>query len=88
MLFRHRLVQLRQAAGMTQDGLAEKAGIPLPTVRKYEQGRRMRVPFSAVVALARALGVDCTEFAACSDMVSEVGSPAPGSKPRPKGKRT
>ena len=76
MLFREKLVELRQAAGMTQDALAAASGVPLPTVRKYEQGQRVRVPFSAVIALARALHVDCLAFASCADMVGEVESPA------------
>ena len=76
MLFREKLTELRQAAGMTQDALAAASGVPLPTVRKYEQGQRVRVPFSAVITLARALSVDCLAFASCSDMVGEAAPPA------------
>lgn len=63
-----KLTELRKAAGMTQDALAEASGVPLSTLRKYEQGNRTKVPFTAVAALARALGTDCTAFAACDDV--------------------
>ena len=72
MLFREKLTELRQAAGLTQDALAAASGVPLTTVRKYEQGQRVRVPFSAVIALAKPLGVDCLAFASCADMVGEL----------------
>lgn len=85
MQFREKLTELRQAAGLTQDALAAKSGVPLPTVRKYEQGQRLRVPFSAVIALAKALNVDCLAFAACTDMIGEP--PAEEVKPAAKRKR-
>ena len=75
MLFREKLVELRQAAGLTQDALAEASGVPLTTARKYEQGQRVRVPFSAVIALAKPLGVDCLAFSDCDDMTSDRVAP-------------
>ncbi len=46
---------LRQQAGLTQIGLAEKAGLSLRSVQNWEQGHRIpRV--QTLLALAKALG--------------------------------
>jgi len=71
-----RLTALRKAAGMTQDALAEASGVPLSTLRKYEQGNRTKVPFTAVSSLAKALGKDCTAFAGCEDVAEALPPPA------------
>jgi transcriptional regulator with XRE-family HTH domain len=86
MKFREKLAELRQQSGMSQPTFAEKIKMPLPTYRQYEQGQRTRIPFSAVVAIAKALGVDCRAFAECSDIVTadEAEEPAPA---KPMGKR-
>lgn len=42
MKTREELKQLRVAAGMTQQQLAEKAGINAKTLIKFEQGRNVR----------------------------------------------
>lgn len=85
MKFHAKLLELRTAAGMTQDALAAAAGIPVSTVRKYEHGNTAeRLNFSFVVKLAKALGTDCTAFAGCED----VAAPAEEEQPaRKKGKR-
>jgi transcriptional regulator with XRE-family HTH domain len=62
--FAERLRELRTQAGMTQIGLAEAAGLPLGSVRNYEQG--IREPYWAVVfKLAAALGIGADAFAVC-----------------------
>ena len=76
MTFREKLVELRTAAGLTQQQLSEAAGMPLPSLRKYEQGARLKVPFSAVVALAKALGTNCGAFAGCEDVADVEPPPA------------
>lgn len=38
--FGEKLKEARQAAGMTQAELAEQSGIPLGTIREYEQSKR------------------------------------------------
>jgi transcriptional regulator with XRE-family HTH domain len=38
--FGDKLKELRQAQGMSQPALAEISGVPVGTVRDYEQGRR------------------------------------------------
>ena len=54
-LFGDRLQRLRQRAGLSQTQLAEKADIPIGTIRTWEQ--RKRVPLITVAAkLIEALG--------------------------------
>jgi transcriptional regulator with XRE-family HTH domain len=48
------LKQAREKAGLTQEGLAERTGLPLRSIQNWEQGHR--TPRAGVVlALARAL---------------------------------
>lgn len=75
MKFKDMLRELREKAGLTQQELAERSGIPLGTLRNHEQGQRLP-SWSAVVKLARALGTTTDAFAAC-DEVHEPEKPAP-----------
>jgi transcriptional regulator with XRE-family HTH domain len=59
--FAARLRQLRAAAKLTQEELAERAGIHRQTIARLELGTR-KPAWDSVLALARALGVDCTAF--------------------------
>lgn len=52
--FGERLKELRQLAGWSQSGLAEKSGVPIGTIRDYEQGRRDPLLLTAA-RLARAI---------------------------------
>ena len=59
------LKDARRKAGMTQQQLAQRAGVSLSTVFFIEQGRLKRAPnYTTVQALAQALGmgVDQIEF--------------------------
>jgi transcriptional regulator with XRE-family HTH domain len=59
--FAARLKELREAAGLSQKALADRAGLSQRAVSHWEQG--IREPgWSNVLALARALGVDCRAF--------------------------
>src|SRR5438067_13464598 len=59
--FAGRLKELREAAGLTQGALAERAGLKVGGIRDLEQG--INGPrWETVVALAAALGVDCRAF--------------------------
>ena len=74
MQFADKLKQLREAAGMTQNELAVASGVPLPTLRDYEQGKRRRDPsLGTAVKLAVALGTDCTAFAECVEKPAAKG---------------
>lgn len=56
------LGRLRRAAGLTQEGLAHAAGVPVGTLRNWEQGRF--VPrLDTAARVARALGADLGELA-------------------------
>ena len=59
--FGTRLRELRSKAGLTQHELAEKAGISQSAIAHWEKDER-EPKWSAVLALAKALGVDCNAF--------------------------
>jgi transcriptional regulator with XRE-family HTH domain len=55
MRFTDMLKEAREAKGLSQSALAEKAGLPLRSLQNWEQGRRVpRLP--EVVKLAKAVG--------------------------------
>jgi transcriptional regulator with XRE-family HTH domain len=72
--FGSRLKILREAAGLSQAALAEKAEMNVFGIAKLEQGTR-EPSWATVLKLAKALGVDCTAFADC-DEVNEPEKPA------------
>jgi transcriptional regulator with XRE-family HTH domain len=59
--FAARLRALREARGWSQQTLAEKAGCRLETVSRLELGKQ-EPAWPLVLALGKALGVDCTAF--------------------------
>lgn len=72
------LKKLRQRAQMSQDELAKAAGIPVNTLRCWEQA--VSTPrFDTAVRVARALGVSLDELA------KGVSIEPPKRKPRRKG---
>jgi transcriptional regulator with XRE-family HTH domain len=78
--FAERLRELREQAGLTQAQMAEASGLPLGSIRNYEQGQRE--PYWAVVfKLAAALGASADAFAVCVDESSLVPMTAKGSRP-------
>jgi transcriptional regulator with XRE-family HTH domain len=79
MKFRDKLRQVRDAKRLSEAKLAEASGVSFAAIHDYGQGRR-RPSFSAVVKLARALGVTCQEFADCED----IAEGEPVEKPAPK----
>ena len=76
-LVSRRLKELREAAGLSIRGLAEKAGLHHMTVAQIEWGRLPRM--ETVLQLAQALGVSVQE------LVSDPG-PATKRRGRPKAK--
>jgi transcriptional regulator with XRE-family HTH domain len=82
------LKELRAQAGLTQQQLAERAGIHKLTVAKFEQG--LREPgWSTVQALVDALGVSCDALrqAPASQHVPQRGRPAKAKETEPAPKR-
>jgi len=91
-VFAGRLKELREKAGITQQQLAEKAGVHKLTVAKLEQGIR-EPTWETALALADSLGVSCEVLRQRSSASSETRmgrppkpeAPAPKpTKPRPK----
>ena len=69
--FGARLKDLRQRVGMTQQTLAQTAGLSVSTISRLEQGGQ---PTSAtVVALARALNVPAESLAPSAEGEPTVG---------------
>src|SRR5204862_2141038 len=62
MRFGELLGRLRREAGLTQAGLADKAGLSARTVQSWEQGRRAPVS-PDFFKLVKALGVSADAFA-------------------------
>jgi putative transcriptional regulator len=81
--FAYRLKGLREAAGLTQKQLAEKAGVALRTVSSLEQALYEPV-WSTVLALAEALGVGVQAFVVQRDdqRGSAVAPPPPPKRGR------
>jgi transcriptional regulator with XRE-family HTH domain len=55
-----RLRVARRAAGLTQEQLAEQAGVNVDTIRKMEQNQRHSMRVSTANTLARAVGMETT----------------------------
>jgi transcriptional regulator with XRE-family HTH domain len=88
--FGKKLKELREAKGLSQEGLARAAGISVSSVSKLEQqkGESGQDPaWSTIQALARALGVTCEAFADCEDMKGEEEKPATKKPTTKKGKK-
>ena len=81
MTFAKKLRQLRDAAGLTQEQMAERSGINLWTIRGYEQGRR-EPNWKGVLSLAKALNVAAEVFAACDESTAPEESAKPRGRPR------
>jgi transcriptional regulator with XRE-family HTH domain len=74
------LKRLREAAGLTQKELADKASLSQRAISHWEQALR-EPSWSNVLALAEALGVDCRAF---QGDPAEPVRPAPRGRPRKK----
>jgi transcriptional regulator with XRE-family HTH domain len=74
--FAGRLKELREQAGLTQQQLADKAGIGKDSVAQLEQGRN-QASWAFVLALADALGITPNDFrqAAASRVEVKRGRP-------------
>jgi transcriptional regulator with XRE-family HTH domain len=59
--FGPRLRSLREAAGLTQQQLADLVGVKWESVSRWERGTR-EPSWGNVLALGKALGVPCTAF--------------------------
>jgi predicted ATPase/DNA-binding XRE family transcriptional regulator len=71
--FGRRLRQLREAAGLTQEGLAEQSGISVKAISALESGRRQRPYPHTLQALADALHLSDAERAELAGAVPNRG---------------
>src|SRR5205085_1779777 len=79
--FGRKLRELREAKGMSQQRLAQAAGVSQNGLSHWERGAR-EPGWSAVVSLARVLGVDCRVFE--EPVVGDVRTPPkPAAKKKP-----
>jgi DNA-binding XRE family transcriptional regulator len=74
--FGGRLKSLREAAGLSQQQLAERAGCNKFTVAKLEAGKQ-EPAWPLVLAICAALDVTCQAFAAAPSAVPPSVEPAP-----------
>jgi transcriptional regulator with XRE-family HTH domain len=76
------LKRLREAAGLSQQELAERSGLNIGGVTKLEQGQR-EPAWPTVLKLAAALGVDCKAFVADDAPTgdAEAAEPTPAARP-------
>jgi transcriptional regulator with XRE-family HTH domain len=73
-----RLKGLREDRGLTQTQLADRAGVPLGSLRNYEQGHRTPL-LDQAAKLAVALGVSLDVLAGIKEPAGQAGRPK---KPR------
>ncbi len=85
MGFNDMLKEAREKAGLTQEDLAAKTGLPLRSIQNWEQGHRS--PRAEVVlTLAKAVGASAEQMLLAIAMGKAEESPPPkkGRKPRRK----
>jgi predicted ATPase/transcriptional regulator with XRE-family HTH domain len=82
--FGERLRRLREAAGLTQEELAAKAGLTAKAVSALERGERRRPYPHTVRSLADALGLPEEERLDLLASVQRRGAPDPAPVPEPK----
>jgi transcriptional regulator with XRE-family HTH domain len=67
MTVAQRITQYRQVAGLSQRGLATKAGLTSPAINQYESGKR--VPdLKSFASICKVLGVSTDIFLAAVDL--------------------
>lgn len=77
MHFGQKLREMRESAGLTQMGLADASGVPVGTIRDYEQMKRSPL-LPAVQKLAKALKASLAVFdkTTFDDVAADVPRPA------------
>src|SRR5262245_1398593 len=85
--FSRRLKELRENAGLTQQGLATRAGLSMSLITQMEQGVKADPRLSTLLALSQALGVEVGAFVVPGDTPAEA-LPSPRGRPRRSGGTT
>src|SRR5687767_4315173 len=82
--FGERLRRLRVAAGLSQEGLAERSGLSVQAIGALETGKRRRPYPHTVAALADALGLSESERAALAEARITPSAAASAQPPIPR----
>lgn len=77
----YRLRTLREAAGLSQQDVAQRAELSLSLIAKMEQGRKADPRASTLIAIASALGVRAGQ------LIEDLEKPPPGAFKGKKGKK-
>jgi transcriptional regulator with XRE-family HTH domain len=80
MSFDTRLRQLREGAGLSQEQVAARAGIPIDSIQNWEQGRT-RPRLEALPKLAQALAVTVDQLLA-TNAQGDGGTPRGRGRPK------
>jgi transcriptional regulator with XRE-family HTH domain len=83
----YRLRTLREAAGLSQQEVAERADLSLSLIAKMEQGRKADPRASTLLALAEALGVRAGQLIEDLKKPPEDAFPGKGKKKKDKKKK-
>lgn len=70
--FSKRLKEVRAKAGLSQNNLADKSGIPVATIRDWEYGRREPL-FASVIVLCVAMQIELAYFWTLADSTKRKG---------------
>jgi transcriptional regulator with XRE-family HTH domain len=84
--FGAKLRAVRESKGLSQRALADAAGCNANTIAKLERGEQ-EPAWPLVLALAKALGVDCTAFAECENTTGQHADPKKSAPKKDKGKK-
>jgi transcriptional regulator with XRE-family HTH domain len=79
--FAHRLIRLREQAGLSKYELARRAGLTRQSLSLLELGLR-EPAWLTVQVLALALGVSCEQFIDPGVKLPELKPPRPAGRPR------
>jgi transcriptional regulator with XRE-family HTH domain len=83
LTFGEMLRGLREERAMSQQSLADAAGISQIAISFYELGKR-EPGWNAVVKMCKALGVECTVF---DGLFADAGGDMQSKRTKPKGKK-
>ena len=87
MTFGQRLQELRQAAGLSQPALAKASGLPVGSIRNYEQNLRWPL-WPVLFKLADAMGLTVDKaFRPCADAEPPASARKRAEKAKRRGKK-
>lgn len=79
-----RIASLRRSKGLSQDKFAIRAGIPAPSLRRWERGATADMSLRAAIHLANVLGVSLDTLCGLDGTTLEVMPPESPRRGRPR----